>query len=62
MKKLSFLISASLIAAACQPVASDAAPASSSDKPFETTVIADFEERQESVAYHFDCRLPPLGM
>lgn len=44
MKKLSFLISASLIAAACQPVASDAAPASSSDKPFETTVIADFEE------------------
>lgn len=44
MKKLSFLISASLVAAACQPVASDAAPASSSDKPFETTVIADFDE------------------
>lgn len=44
MKKLSFLISASLIAAACQPVASDAAPASSSDKPFETTVVADFHE------------------
>lgn len=44
MKKMSFLISASLIAAACQPVASDAAPASSSDKPFETTVIADFDE------------------
>ena len=44
MKKMSFLISASLIAAACQPVASDAAPATSSDKPFVTTVIADFEE------------------
>jgi aldose sugar dehydrogenase len=44
MKKMSFLISASLIAAACQPVVSDAAPASSSDKPFETTAIADFEE------------------
>ena len=44
MKKLTFLISASLIAAACQPVASDASPASSSDKPFETTVIADFKE------------------
>ena len=44
MKKLSFLISASLVAAACQPVASDAAPTSSSDKPFETTVIADFDE------------------
>jgi aldose sugar dehydrogenase len=44
MKKLSFIISASLIAAGCQPVASDAAPASNSDKPFETTVIADFDE------------------
>ncbi len=44
MKKMSFLISASLITAACQPVASDAAPASNSDKPFETTVIADFDE------------------
>ncbi len=44
MKKLTFLISASLIAAACQPVASDAAPASSSAKPFETNVIADFKE------------------
>ena len=44
MKKLSFLISASLVAAACQPVASDAAPTRSSDKPFETTVIADFDE------------------
>jgi aldose sugar dehydrogenase len=44
MKKISFVISASFLAAACQPVASDAAPASSSDKPFETTVIADFDE------------------
>jgi aldose sugar dehydrogenase len=43
MKKLTFLISASLIAAACQPVASDAAPANSSDLPFETTVVADFD-------------------
>ena len=44
MKKLSFLISASLIAAACQPVATDAAPTSKNDNPFETTVIADFDE------------------
>jgi glucose/arabinose dehydrogenase len=44
MKKLSFIISASLIAAGCQPATSDAAPASNSDKPFETTVIADFDE------------------
>lgn len=44
MKKLSFLITASLVAAACQPVASDAAPASSSDKPFDVAVIADFDE------------------
>jgi aldose sugar dehydrogenase len=43
MKKLTFLISASFIAAACQPVASDAAPANSSDLPFETTVVADFD-------------------
>jgi glucose/arabinose dehydrogenase len=44
MKKLSFLISASLVAAACSPVASDAAPANNDDKPFEATVIADFDE------------------
>lgn len=44
MKKLSFLITASLVAAACQPVASDAAPTSSSDKPFNVAVIADFDE------------------
>ena len=44
MKKLSFLITASLVAAACQPVASDAAPASSGDKPFNAAVIADFDE------------------
>jgi aldose sugar dehydrogenase len=44
MKKLSVLITASLIAAACQPVASDAAPASNSDKPFDVAVVADFDE------------------
>jgi aldose sugar dehydrogenase len=44
MKKLSFLITASLIAAACKPVASDAAPSGGGDKPFEATVIADFDE------------------
>ncbi len=44
MKKLTFLMTTSLLAAACQPFASDAAPTSSSDKPFETTVIADFDE------------------
>lgn len=44
MRKLSFLITASLIAAACQPVATDAAPTSSSDKPFDVAVVADFDE------------------
>lgn len=44
MKKLSFLVSASFLAAACQPTVSDAAPANSSDKPFDVAVIADFEE------------------
>ena len=44
MKKLSFLISASFLAAACQPAVSDAAPANSSDKPFDVAVVADFEE------------------
>ncbi len=44
MKKLPFLVSASLLAAACQPAASDAAPANSSDKPFDIAVVADFEE------------------
>lgn len=44
MNKLSFLIGASFFAAACQPAVSDAAPAKSVDKPFDVTVIADFEE------------------
>lgn len=44
MKQLPFLVSASLMAAACQPAVSDAAPANSSDKPFDIAVVADFEE------------------
>ena len=44
MKKIPLLICTSFLAAACQPSTSDAAPPSSSDKPFETTVIADFDE------------------
>jgi aldose sugar dehydrogenase len=43
MKKLSFLISASLLAAACQPSVSDAAPATSANQPFNVTVVADFD-------------------
>ena len=44
MKKIPLLICTSFLAAACQPSTSDAAPPNSSDKPFETTVIADFDE------------------
>lgn len=44
MKKIPLLICTSFLAAACQPSTSDAAAPSSSDKPFETTVIADFDE------------------
>jgi aldose sugar dehydrogenase len=44
MKHPTFLLTASILAAACQPVASDAAPTAASDLPFETTVIADFDE------------------
>ena len=44
MRKIPLLICTSFLAAACQPSTSDAAPPSSSDKPFETTVIADFDE------------------
>lgn len=44
MKTLSLLITASLIVAACQPVASDAAAGGSSEKPFDTAVAADFDE------------------
>lgn len=43
MKKLSFLLASSLLAAACQPSVSDAAPATSADKPFDVTVVADFD-------------------
>jgi glucose/arabinose dehydrogenase len=44
MKKIPLIICTSFLAAACQPSTSDAAAPSSSDKPFETTVIADFDE------------------
>ncbi|MBL0924937.1 MAG: PQQ-dependent sugar dehydrogenase, partial [Sphingomonadaceae bacterium] len=44
MKTQYLLMTASLIAAACSPVASDAAPASAGDKPFDVTVVADFDE------------------
>jgi aldose sugar dehydrogenase len=44
MKNPTFLLTASILAAACQPVASDAAPASSGSLPFETKVVADFDE------------------
>jgi aldose sugar dehydrogenase len=44
MKKIPLLICTSFLAAACQPSISDAAAPSSSDKPFKTTVIADFDE------------------
>ena len=44
MKKIPLLLCTSFLAAACQPSVSDAAPPSSGDKPFETTVAADFDE------------------
>jgi glucose/arabinose dehydrogenase len=44
MSKLSFLISASFLAAACQPSVSDAAPADTKGAPFDVTVVADFDE------------------
>ena len=44
MKKIPLLLCTSFLAAACQPSVSYAAAPSSSDKPFETTVIADFDE------------------
>jgi glucose/arabinose dehydrogenase len=43
MKKLSFLIGTSFLVAACQPSVSDAAPATNADKPFDVTVVADFD-------------------
>jgi aldose sugar dehydrogenase len=43
MKRLSFLMCASFLAA-CQPAVSDAAPAESAERPFETTVVADFDQ------------------
>ena len=44
MSKLSFLISASFLAAACQPSVSDAAPAGTNGAPFDVTVVSDFDE------------------
>lgn len=44
MKPTYLLLGASLFVAACQSATSEAAPSTSGDKPFETTVIADFEE------------------
>lgn len=44
VKKLSYLIGASFLAAACQPAISDAAPVDTSRKPFEITVVADFDQ------------------
>lgn len=44
MKKLTYLMCTSFLAVACQPAASDAAPAASDGKPFDVTVVADFDE------------------
>lgn len=44
MRKISFLLGASFLAAACQPSVSDAAPATNSAQPFDVTMVADFEE------------------
>jgi len=44
MRKLSFLIGVSFLGAACQPAASDAAPAADNSQPFDVAVVADFEE------------------
>lgn len=44
MKQLSMLFAASMIATACSPGESDAAPATASgNKPFDTTAVADFD-------------------
>lgn len=44
MRKLSFLLGASFLGAACQPSVSDAAPATNNAQPFDVAVVADFEE------------------
>jgi glucose/arabinose dehydrogenase len=44
MSKLSFLLGASFLAAACQPSVSDAAPADTTGKPFDVAVVADFDQ------------------
>lgn len=44
MKATYVLLGASLFVAACQSATSEAAPSTSGDKPFETAVVADFEE------------------
>lgn len=44
MKSTYLLLGASLLVAACQSATSEAAPATSGDKPFETAVVADLKE------------------
>jgi glucose/arabinose dehydrogenase len=44
MRKISFLLGASFLGAACQPAAIDATPAMDNDRPFDVAVVADFEE------------------
>ncbi|MEY4619667.1 MAG: hypothetical protein RIS65_839, partial [Pseudomonadota bacterium] len=44
MSKLSLLIGATFLAAACQPSVSDAAPTDNASQPFDVTVMADFDE------------------
>jgi aldose sugar dehydrogenase len=44
MSKMSFLLGASFLAAACQPSVSDAAPTDTKGAPFDIAVLADFEE------------------
>jgi glucose/arabinose dehydrogenase len=44
MKSTYLLLGASMLVAACQSGTSEAAPSTSGDKPFETTVVADFDE------------------
>ena len=44
MRKISFLLGASFLGAACQPAAIDATPAMDNYRPFDVAVVADFEE------------------
>ena len=43
MRRPAFLITASLLAVACQPAAQSQATAATGDKPFDVTVVADFD-------------------